>query len=164
MLAVGATGTIYYLAVLLLFYRREAKNLLTRNTNRTNLQASRPSPPQVSIMGPASTESGPLLSEAETIRVAPSQESIAPAPEDAVLKAILGEIKPLLELALEADAEKQEFLSLLRLIFTRHAPLAQAHHREAVHHFLLEEGKRKLSFGLSLSDLQSLWPQDASDS
>ncbi|WP_439879741.1 hypothetical protein ACSX1A_11190 [Pontibacter sp. MBLB2868] len=156
MLAIGGTGTAYYLAVLLLFYRSEAKRLLTRKTNRTTLQPDRLPPPQVSIMGPASTEVAPLLSEAEAIRVAPAQ-AIEPAPDNAML----AEIKSLLELALEANAQKEEFLSLLHLIFTRHAPRSQVHHLEAVHQFLLKESKRQLSFELSLSDLQSIWPKDA---
>lgn len=161
MLAVGTTGAVYYLVVLLLFYRRDAKRLLARKTIRTNLQANRPNPPQVSIMGATSTEEAPLLSEAAAIQVAPAQV-IAPGPDDAVLQVVQEEMNPLLQVAAEANTPKAEFLSLLRLITAKHAPLTKAHHREAINNFLLEECKEKLPFEVHFSDLHTLWPADPS--
>ncbi|PRY03645.1 hypothetical protein CLV24_14021 [Pontibacter ummariensis] len=157
LLTAGALLGLYYLAVLLLYCREEVIQMLKGKTSRASLPADQPIPPQVSIMGPASPEAGPLLSAAEAIRVAPLLSTETEEPEDAVVHALLQEIKPLLELANEADAEKEELLPLLRLVIARHSPSIQHHHREAVAAYLTALGKR--SFLLTPEDLRSLWTE-----
>lgn len=161
-LTVGATAVLYYLVILLLFYRDEARRLLASRKNRTDLQANQPLPSQVSIMGAASTEVAPLLTEAAAIIVAPSH-GMAPHPEDAELQSILEETKSLLAIAIEGEASKEDFLSLLSLAIGKFAPLTEPLHQAAVSHFLLEESKNKLPFEMTLADLQSLWSDNPSE-
>jgi len=162
LLAAGATLGLYYLAVLLLYCRADIIHFIKGKSNRAGLLADQPIPPQVSIMGPASPGPAPLLSDAATVLVAPQPPIEAEEePEDAAVTAVLQEMKPLLELATEADAEKEELLPLLRLVTSRHNPSLQDHHREAVESFLLGQGM--FSFTLTPADLQSLWSEAPSE-
>ncbi|PRY03349.1 hypothetical protein CLV24_1424 [Pontibacter ummariensis] len=160
----AATGLgLYYLVVLFLFYRKNIKNFFKSGTSRINLQADRPHPTQVSIMGPASPEAGSLLSDAAAIQVAP-QLSSRPEGEtaDTVIGDILQELQPLLEVAAEAHAEKEEFLSLLRLVTDKYGVFTSPSQKDTVHRFLLDQSKDRLAFNLDLTDLQPLWPQVSS--
>jgi hypothetical protein len=154
--AAGATVALYYLAVLLLYCREDIIHFMKGKLNRAGLPATQPIPPQVSIMGPASPGAAPLLSDAATILVAPQPTKAEGEPEEAVVTAVLEEMKPLLELATESDAEKEELLPLLRLVTARHGSSLQERHQEAIADFLLAQGR--LSFTLTPEDLQSLWP------
>ncbi|MFD3003164.1 hypothetical protein ACFS7Z_22565 [Pontibacter toksunensis] len=156
LMAAGAILGLYYLAVLLLCYRAELMHMLKGKANRAGLPADPPIPPQVSIMGPASPGAAPLLSEAAAILVAPQPPTEAPeGPEDAIVRAVLQEMSPLLELAAEADAEKEELLPLLRLVAARHSSSMEDHHRKAIEEFLLGQGRS--SFTLTPADMHSLW-------
>jgi len=160
-LTAGATATLYYLVILLLFYREEARRLLASRKNRTDLQAIQPLPSQVSIMGPASTQAGPLLTEAADILVAPSHV-LDSHPEDAVLQSLPEEIKSLLATAIEGKASKEDFLVLLRLAISKYAPLTEPLLQEAVRQYLLDESKGRLPFNLTPADLQPLWSDNES--
>ncbi|WP_162054701.1 hypothetical protein [Pontibacter pamirensis] len=130
--------------------------MLKSKTNRAGLPADPPIPPQVPIMGPASPGAAPLLSEAATILVAPQPPTeAAEGPEDAVVRTVLQEMRPLLELATEADAKKEELLPLLRLVTARHYSSIQDHHRKGIEEFLL--GKGRFPFTLKPEDLHTLW-------
>ena len=157
LLTAGAVSALYYLAVLLLFYRKDIKYWLKRRTSRAGLPADPLLPPQVSIMGPASPGPAPLLSEAASILVAPLPMEAEEKPQDTVVESILQEIKPLLDLATEADAEKEELLPLLRLVTARHSPSLEDCHRKSIEAFLLGQGR--FSFSLIPEDLQSLWSE-----
>ena len=161
-MAAGAILGLYYLAVLLLYFRKDFIHMLKSKANRAGLPADQPIPPQVPIMGLASHGAAPLLSEAEVILVAPQPEtSPEKEPEDIFVRAILQEINPLLELATEADAEKGELLPLLRLVTARHSSSIQEHQREAIEEYLLGQGR--FSFTLTPDDLQSLWREAPSE-
>lgn len=160
-LIVGATATLYYLVILLLFYRDEARRLLASRKNRTDLQANQPRPPQVSIMGAASTKAVPLLTDAADILIAPSH-SMGSHPEDAVLQNMLEEVKSLLAIAIEGKAGKEEFLSLLSLAIGKYTPFTDPFHQEAVRHLLLEGRRNRLSFVLTPADLQPLLAENLS--
>jgi hypothetical protein len=159
--AAGATIGLYYLAVLLLYYREDILLFLKGKINRAGLPANQPIPPQVSIMGPASHGPSPLLSDAATVLVAPQPVKTGEEPEEAVVTPVLEEMKPLLELATESDAEKEELLPLLRLVTTRHSLSLQGRHREAIEDFLLGQGR--FPFTLTPEDLQSLWPESPTE-
>ena len=155
LLAAGAALGLYYLIVLLLCYRAELMHMLKGKTNRAGLPADPPIPPQVSIIGSASPGAAPLLSEAATILVAPQPTKSEEEPEDIFVSAVLLEMSPLLELATEADAEKEELLPLLRLVTARHSSSIQERQKKAVEEFLLGQGR--FSFTLTPKDLHSLW-------
>ena len=151
-LTAGAALVLYYLAVLLLFYRHDIMRQLTHPFFRAGLPAHRPSPPQESILGAAFPKAAPSLSSASDLLVAPAssvpQQALSP-----LRVAMLAEMDSLLESAAETRMGKEEFLPLLRLLDERHMP--KADERRAVHRYLLEHGPSKLSFPLTAADLSA---------
>ncbi len=139
---------LYYLAVLLLFYRHDIKRQLMRRFVRAGLPAHRPSPSQESILGAALPEAAPPLSSASDLQVASARQEQASPP---VAAAILEEAGALLESAAETRMGKEEFLSCLRLLDERHMPASEE--RQALQRFLLEQSPSKLSFPLTAADL-----------
>lgn len=153
---------IYYLFVLLLLFGKDLRRLVTKARHRATLAADQPSPPQGPIMGPAFTEAAPLLSIAADLRVAPDAAQRVDTTPSPAVAALLREVRPLLEVALETRADKAGFLSLLGLVTGRH-PLSAAE-QETAQDALLALTQGQLPFPLSDSELQALWPDSAPSS
>lgn len=151
-LTAGAVLVLYYLAVLLRFYRHDIKRQLTRTFHRAGLPADRPSHPQESILGAAFPEAAPSLSSASDLQVAPAAAALPP-PLSPAGAALLAEVGSLLEGAAETRMGKEDFLSLLHLLDERHLPAADD--RQAVQRYLLEHGPGKLTFPLTAADLSA---------
>ncbi|PVY40912.1 hypothetical protein [Pontibacter virosus] len=149
-LTAGTVLVLYYLTVLLLFYRHDIKHQLSQTFLRAGLPAPRPSPSQESILGAAFPEAAPSLSSASDLLVAPAEA--APPQTLSTLKAdLLTELDSLLESAAEMGLDKAAFLSLLHLLDERH--MHTADEKLAVQRYLLEQGPAKLSFPLTATDL-----------
>jgi len=144
-LAAAIALLLYYLVILLLFYRSELKSLLTGRRQTAPL-------PEDDILGPALPDQEIPLFEASAIRVAPASREEAAQPDP--VADLPEEIRPLVELARETQADKDEFIELLRLTTARYRNVAGS--RQAVNRFLLEQDQG-LPFALSPADLAQLW-------
>jgi hypothetical protein len=147
-LTAGAALVLYYLAILLRYYRHDIMRQLRRLFVRAGLPAHRPSPSQESILGAALPEAAPPLASASDLQVAPAQQQ-QPFPPGAA--AFLEEVGSLLESAADTRMGKEEFLSFLRLLDERHMPSPDE--RQVLQRYLLEHGPSKLSFPLTAADL-----------
>ncbi|WP_114782336.1 hypothetical protein [Botryobacter ruber] len=136
--------------------------------------------PAESPIGAVSTSDAPTVSDASELQVAPRTEgeeeedmeetdsttasvkttsaTEPPTFPMGTLADLLEEIKPLLELVVETQLEKEEFLSLLQLIISRYSRTAQSQYQDQVQQFLLEQSQVKLPYSLTPEDLQALWP------
>ncbi|TXK31134.1 hypothetical protein FVR03_20045 [Pontibacter qinzhouensis] len=184
LLTAGNSLLIYYLTILLLYYRDELKVFLGKAKNwvmpqvyltSTSPDSTPTGTPSDNVIGAVSTQEAPVLSEASAIKVSPLQEdqdgfeettttetqAPAVAPQDmpvGMLADFLEETKSLVELVAETQLEKEEFLSLLQLILYKYFRSAQSQHQDQARRFLLEQSQGRLPFELTPEDLQALWP------
>lgn len=151
LLIAGTALILYYLVILLLYFRQDIRHQLTRIFHRAGLQADRPSLPQESILGPVSPEPGPSLSSAHELQVGPAART---APQQPERPPALEDTASLLQSAAATRMGKEEFLALLGLLLERHLPDQQQ--REALQLYLLEHGAGQLAFPLTAADLSDL--------
>ncbi|TXK33762.1 hypothetical protein FVR03_18840 [Pontibacter qinzhouensis] len=183
-LTAGTCLLLYYATVLWLFYRHAIKALLAKTVDRllpkVYLTSSRqevplPTNADTTAAGSVRNVETLVLTEAAELQFAPISEETeadeanepsldtalpngsASAPTLPHQADFLQEITSLLELVAETSMEKEEFLSLLRLITARYSRTVQARQREKLQLFLLQETQASLPFPLHPEDLQELW-------
>ncbi len=163
-LYLGSALLLYYLVTLFFCYRQELFHLYRKYSRRAPPSAASPPEPDACI-GPVAAEIS--LTDAAAIRVASPPEAADnpgtasdtdPEPLPAALAALLEAVEPLLDHAARTGAEKNDFLSLLRLLMADF-PLADDRHREMAIRSLLAAGNGRLSFQLTAAELQQLWPE-----
>lgn len=160
----AASLGLYYVVVLLLYFRNDFISLLKRQGDLIAPFKGSLLPSQEVLKERALSEETSLLADPETIRVAPSLSDDDEAGQSATLvDDILQEIQSLMEMAAETQAAKEEFLSLLQLVAEKYGPYTQVTDQEAIQHAILEQSPGYLPFELTTTDLQSLWPAGTSE-
>ncbi|MBB6611808.1 hypothetical protein H7F15_12225 [Pontibacter sp. Tf4] len=150
---------LYYTGVLVYLYRAKLVRRMSGAQRNDHIQPASP------LMGPVAEEDMAVTSTAD-LQVAPpraeANTGIAPS-----CLGVPGELGPFLAEAelLLADAtvlgDKEELLSLLRLLAGRYSTLSPDHYRQAASHLLLARCADTLPYPVRLEDLLSLWESAA---
>jgi hypothetical protein len=168
----------YYAIILLLYYRQEL--LAFFRGQRFAFSTAQPTSPTAvpnldSLMGPikppdagSSPESAPLLEplpfsllEAEQLVVSVPRNQ--PSPDALLIGSVadlLEETKTLLAALAEGKGTREECQALLEALFSRYPHLIHTSYPKAINLFVQEQCQALLSFQLTLSEINALWPSN----
>ena len=171
LIAISGATFLYYVIILLRYYRSEIKNLFNRPP-AIQRAAEETNAPQHSFLGEAEFDGQQSLSAEELFFAAPDEEEaelpeateqpikqpdMPTVPDESFLLGpvadFLKELKSGFGLLKEADGDKEEFLTLLHILSEKYSAVMQSSYRPLMEVFVLEVAKEQLHFDLSLSDL-----------
>lgn len=181
-----SAGLLYYLIILILFFRKDIQLRFIRKMDDQHIDPGGRSAER-SVMGAAMEQKGQLTSTAEELYFAPADEdrevdqledaeqddelsnglaseltTTSQKPLPATDDLLLGNIADLLQdlktlFSMSGEAVREEFISLFMLLSSKYQNVAKSHLIEVVNLFILDQSKANLSFTLTREDLEQCW-------
>ncbi len=153
----------YYLYVVLRYYQSEIANLFNRKQGSSQIFAAVQSSP-IEVMGEAKPDNGTAVTDTSKLQFTdtlPDEPVISANPQTnqpniLPSEELVKEAGNLIEAFKDID-NKQEFLTLLRILINSYKRFKEDIDLPVMLHRVVEISKNKLQFPIALSDLENTW-------